>query len=172
MLDEFEPRRPWLIKEPRLCLLARELLPLLTRPVFVLVVREPQAVAASLATRDGIDRADALALWEHYNREAFAASRGWPRVLVDYAELVADPLGSTRRLCADLRALGVEGLTAPDADVVRDWIDAPAPRAGDPQPIPSDSARALWTAIRDRRLLADDAAAAAASAPPRRAGGG
>src|SRR5690606_23576076 len=35
VLDSLDGRRPWFIKEPRLCLLVRELLPLLTRPVFI-----------------------------------------------------------------------------------------------------------------------------------------
>lgn len=177
LLDSFEPQRPWLIKEPRLCLLARELLPLLTRPVFVLVVREPHAVADSLAARDGFARADALALWERYNRDAFAASRGWPRVLVDYAELVADPLASTQRLLAELRTLGVEGLAEPEAAVVRDWVAAPSARA---RTAADDAAlapaqRALWRAILDRSILADtappDGAALATLDAPRQASG-
>ncbi len=157
LLDGFESHRPWLIKEPRLCLLARELLPLLTRPVFVIVVRAPQAVARSLATRDGMQPDAALALWAHYNREAFAASRGWPRLLVDYDALLADPLASMRQLLAGLRAFGVEGLAAlPEADLRR-WIDAPTPS---PAPtvagLAADQA-ALWAAIRDGSLLAGTA---------------
>ncbi|NCT68555.1 MAG: glycosyltransferase [Rhodanobacteraceae bacterium] len=160
LLDGFEAQRPWLIKEPRLCLLARELLPLLTRPVFVHVVRDPHAVAASLATRDGMAPADALALWTHYNRAAFEASRGWPRVLVDYADLLADPLGTAQRLHAELGALGVSGLAAPDAAVVRDWIEPSPPRPSAPHPLDA-AQQALWTAIVERRIL-DDAAPFAA----------
>lgn len=158
LLDTFEAQRPWLIKEPRLCLLVRELLPLLTRPVFVLVVREPRAVAASLAARDGLGHADALALWEHYNREAFEASRGWPRVLVDYDVLVGDPLGATHQLLAQLRALGVEGLVEPEAAIVRDWIETPSAdkRAVVERIALGPSQRVLWNAICDRRILADD----------------
>src|SRR6185312_14995381 len=73
VLDMLDTRRPWLIKEPRLCLVVRELLPLLTRPVFVHVVRDPLEVAASLEARDRMPRDEALALWERYTRSAFAA---------------------------------------------------------------------------------------------------
>jgi GT2 family glycosyltransferase len=83
VLDTLDACRPWFIKEPRLCLLVRELLPLLTRPVFVHVVRDPVEAAASLEARDGLGRDEALALWELYTRAAFAATRGWPRVFVD-----------------------------------------------------------------------------------------
>ncbi|MEO6689467.1 MAG: glycosyltransferase, partial [Dokdonella sp.] len=41
LIDEFDTQRPWLIKEPRLCLVVRDVLPLLTRPLFVHVVRDP-----------------------------------------------------------------------------------------------------------------------------------
>ena len=158
LLDTFETRRPWLIKEPRLCLLARELLPLLTRPVFVLVVRDPLAVAASLAARDSLDPVTALALWERYNHEAFALSHGWPRVLVDYTELVADPLGRTHQLLAELRALGVDGLAEPDGAVVRDWIE-PSPGAANAAHIePTPTQRALWNAVLNRSILLDVAA--------------
>ncbi|HVT31735.1 MAG TPA: glycosyltransferase [Rhodanobacteraceae bacterium] len=123
ILDTLEPRRPWFIKEPRLCLLARELLPLLTRPVFVHVVRDPLEVADSLASRDGIGRSEALALWERYTHSAFAATRGWPRVVVDYGELLADPYAVATRLHADLAALGLKELVAPDPVAIAGWIE-------------------------------------------------
>lgn len=160
LLDGFEAHRPWFIKEPRLCLLARELLPLLTRPVFVLVVREPRAVARSLARRDGIAAREALALWERYNSEAFAASRGWPRVLVDYDALLADPQAAMRRLLDELRALGVTALHEPTPAELAAWIEPAAPRAdggGESELAPSQ--QALWDAIRDRSIL--DAAGSA-----------
>ncbi|MFI4970136.1 MAG: glycosyltransferase [Lysobacterales bacterium] len=170
LIDTLDARRPWLIKEPRLCLVARELLPLLTRPVFVHVVRDPCAVAASLAARDGLSRRDAFALWETYTRAAFEMSRGWPRLIVDYAGLLADPVAAARELHGQLCAFGIEGLTAPDAATVRDWIDvpsAPVRAMGDDEP--GAAQRALWDAIVDRSILGADPAAA--TPMPRRAGG-
>ncbi len=156
ILDALDVRRPWLIKEPRLCLIARELLPLLTRPVFVHVVRDPHEVADSLAARDGIGRAQAFALWEHYTRAAFAASRGERRVLVDYADVLTDPVALAERLLADLCALGLAGLSAPDPAVVRDWATPPTPRARSAaRDELNPRQRALWAAINDHSILAD-----------------
>lgn len=154
VLDTLDGRRPWFIKEPRLCLLARELLPLLTHPVFVHVTREPLAVADSLARRDDMDRDEALALWEHYTREAFAASAGWKRVLVDYDTLLADPVATAQRLFDDLVAAGVQGLHRPDAATIRAWIEAPA-RAPSTLPVDalSPAQATLRAAIADRSIL-------------------
>ncbi|MEP7042856.1 MAG: glycosyltransferase [Dokdonella sp.] len=166
LLETLEPRRPWLIKEPRLCLLARELLPLLTRPVFVHVVRDPHAVAASLATRDGLDPAHALALWEHYTRAGFAASRGWPRLMVDYDCVLADPVAVANTLYDGLRELGVESLHTPSAADVCAWIEPALAhrRAAEPATDPlNPGARALWTRILDRSILDDEATGAEAA---------
>jgi hypothetical protein len=183
VLDALDAKRPWLIKEPRLCLLARELLHLLTRPVFVHVVRDPREVADSLAARDGLAREHALSLWETYTRAAFAATRGWPRVLVDYAQLIADPVGAATQLHASLARLGVQGLVMPDSAIIGAWIDPGLRRqqaAGTAIDELSVAQRELLAAINNRSILdrdfgggaaavrADSAAPAAASA---RAGG-
>jgi hypothetical protein len=161
VLETLEPRRPWFIKEPRLCLLARELLPLLTRPVFVHVVRDPLEVADSLAARDGLSREHSLTLWERYSRAAFTATRGWPRVLVDYAELIADPYGAAARLHADLVALGIDGLALPDPTAVIAWIE-PGPRRQHAHPAShaalSSAQRDLFATIADRSILDRDTA--------------
>ena len=158
VIADLDAQRPWLLKEPRLCLLARELLPLLTRPLFVHVVRDPRAVAASLVARDGLAPEAALALWERYTRAAFEASRGWPRVLVDYDALLADPVGATRALHAELVRIGVEGVELPADEVVRAWIE-PNPRSAPPMPGMALTAaqQALQAAVADRSLLDDDA---------------
>ena len=152
LVDEFDMQRPWLIKEPRLCLLARELLPLLTRPLFVHVVRDPRAVAASLAARDGFAPAEALALWERYTHAAFEASRGWPRLVVDYDDLCADTPTATRALHDQLRACGLDDVHMPSAEVLRAWIDRPL-RALPAEMELSAAQRALHAAIVDRSIL-------------------
>ena len=159
VLDTLDLRRPWFIKEPRLCLLARELLPVLTRPVFVHVVRDPLEVADSLAVRDRLGRADALVLWERYTRAAFAATRGWPRVIVEYAELIADPCAVALRLHADLVALGIEGLLAPDPVAIAAWIEPGLRRQrGDDadHSVLTAAQRELFAAIEDRSVLDRD----------------
>lgn len=153
LVGEFDAQRPWLVKEPRLCLVARELLPLLTRPVFVHVARDAQAVAASLAARDGMSGDAALALWERYTREAFAASAGWPRVLVDYDALCAEPLRVARALLVDLQALGMEGLIWPGDAALLDWIEPSARKPAPSVAATTPAQRALQAAIVDRSIL-------------------
>ncbi len=156
VLDPLDTLRPWFVKEPRLCLLVRELLPLLTRPVFVHVARDPLEVAASLAARDGLDIAHALSLWEQYTRAAFAATRGWPRVLVEYAELIADPHGVAARLHAAFAAFGVEGLAVPTAAAIDDWIEPSLRRqraSTEARAVLSPAQRELVAAIADRSIL-------------------
>jgi len=153
LVGEFDLQRPWLVKEPRLCLVARELLPLLTRPVFVHVVRDVDAVAASLAARDGMDPAAALALWERYTRDAFAASAGWPRVLVDYDALCAEPLRVARAVFDELQALGLEGLAWPGEAVVLDWIEPQSRTPSSFAALMTPAQRALQQAIADRSIL-------------------
>lgn len=152
VLEALEPHRPWFVKEPRLCLLAREMLPLLTRPVFILVVRDPHEVAASLQRRDAMSAASALALWEHYTREAFAASEGWARVLVDYRELCDQPAATTGRLFDALVAMGIEGLRLPAEDDIREWIE-PSHAPPDLDEALTESQRALLAAIENRSIL-------------------
>ncbi len=151
---------PWLIKEPRLCLVARELLPLLTRPVFVLVLRDPHAVAQSLARRDGLSPAHSLALWRRYTLDAFEASRGWPRIVVDYAEALADPVALSHRLHDELVALGVEGLRTPDEAALREWFDPSLAHARPSADALDARTQAVWDAARDGRLLDGETLAA------------
>lgn len=101
-----------------------------------------------------MSRDDALALWERYTRSAFAASHGWPRVLVDYDDLVARPVHTAQRLHADLVEAGVQGLLLPADDTILAWVDAPqrASPAGDGAAL-SASQSALRDAIRDRSIL-------------------
>lgn len=101
---------PWVIKDPRLCLLLPFWRELLERPLCVLIHRNPLAVARSLARRDGLPIPAGIALWERYNRAALAVSRGLPRVLVGYRELVDDPAATASSLVRSLAAFGVRGL--------------------------------------------------------------
>jgi glycosyltransferase involved in cell wall biosynthesis len=118
IVRELDTRPPWVIKEPRLCLLLPLLLPALDSPVCVHVAREPLEIAASLAARNDFPEPAGIALWELYSACAYTASAGLPRVLVRYADLVAAPVATTNALLAQLASLGVDGLHQPaDADV-------------------------------------------------------
>lgn len=114
---------PWMMKDPRHCLLLRFWLPLLSHPVAVIVYREPLAVARSVAARDGLTLGEGLALWERYNAGALAESAAIPRVVVAQRDVVERPVATMQRLVAALTAAGVSGLVAPDPDELRARID-------------------------------------------------
>jgi O-antigen biosynthesis protein len=92
LLRDFAGASLWGIKDPRLC----RLLPLWTAVLdrlgvaarFVLALRHPDEVAASLAARDQLSAAPARLLWLRHVLEAEAAARGRPRVIVHYEDLV------------------------------------------------------------------------------------
>jgi GT2 family glycosyltransferase len=165
VLESLEPRRPWFIKEPRLCLLARELLPLLTRPLFIHVVRDPREVAASLQRRDGMSFGDALALWERYTRDAFAGSTGWRRLIVDYDALILDPVATTAALFAALEEAGIDGLQRPQAQAICEWIEPAGPRVAHSETLLTPSQTQLLQAIDDRSILQWSAADLQTSGP-------
>ncbi len=105
---DFGSSRSFLIKDPRLC----RLLPLWraaladfgARIRVVLMLRDPWEVAASLEARKGMSlpTAHGLQLWLRYTLEAERHSRGLPRCLVTYDELLADWPATLNRIARQL----------------------------------------------------------------------
>ncbi|HEY2737921.1 MAG TPA: sulfotransferase, partial [Thermoanaerobaculia bacterium] len=116
---------PWVIKDPRLCLLFPLWRPALERPVCILVHRDPLPVARSLESRDGLPILHGIALWELYNREALAATRGLPRILVSYRDLLEAPLATARRLYAQMLPFAGERLHLPDERELSSFVQPP-----------------------------------------------
>jgi hypothetical protein len=94
------------IKDPRLTRLL-----MFWRPVFerlcvdvryVLVVRNPLSVAASLKHRNGFSEFRSLLLWLRHVVPSFLETFGLPRVVVSYERLMADPKRELRRIAASL----------------------------------------------------------------------
>ena len=123
IVDELDQHAPWVIKEPRLCLVASALLGTLTHPTFIHVTRDPLEVADSLRRRNGFPLAVGVALWEKYTREAARSSSGRPRVHVRYGELIADPVATVSALVSNLEAAGAIGLAVPDAAAIHGFVD-------------------------------------------------
>ena len=113
IVSELDAHRPWVLKEPRLCLLFPLLRPLLEAPLCVHVTREPLEVAGSVHDRNGFPVQVGLALWEIYTVRALEASAGLPRMVVRYEDLIAEPDRTVGRLLEELAELGVEGLHVP-----------------------------------------------------------
>lgn len=84
----------WAVKDPRLCRfvpLWRQVLAETNPDVgCLLMLRHPSEVAFSLRQRDGIQRPHALLLWLRYVLDSERDSRGLPRVIVTYDELLND----------------------------------------------------------------------------------
>jgi hypothetical protein len=113
VLLELDAHRPWMMKEPRLSVLFPALQGQLEVPVVVFVHRDPLEIARSLEKRNEIPVPAGLALWELYNVRAIEAAASTPNTVVDYNQLVADPVGVVRRLHERLEQLGVRGLQLP-----------------------------------------------------------
>jgi GT2 family glycosyltransferase/glycosyltransferase involved in cell wall biosynthesis len=107
--------RPWVVKDPRLCLTFPIWRPLLEAPVCVFPLRHPEEVAGSLRERNGFPATLSLALWERYTLSAIASARGLPVIWVDYSRLVAQPEAFTTTMHADLQAAGCTGLRLPSS---------------------------------------------------------
>jgi hypothetical protein len=89
------PERPVVvIKEPRITALTdywfEAALRINSSIKVIVAVRHPAEVAASLAARDGVSLVLSSALWLKYNLLAERASRKFPRVFVDYGNLLDD----------------------------------------------------------------------------------
>ncbi len=99
----------WVWKDPRTCLTFPLWRRVLDPPVcVVLVLRAPGAVVSSVKRRDGIPTVYGTGLWHRYVRAAVRASSGLPVVCVRFADLVAAPADTVRRVVGDLAQLGVE----------------------------------------------------------------
>lgn len=89
--SELDRQAPWGIKDPRLSFL----LPLWRarsgNAHVVLCIRKPDAVARSLARRNGLSPAYGAALWELYTLAALKNSEKFPRTIVTYEDCLLDP---------------------------------------------------------------------------------
>ncbi len=100
------PAPPWGLKDPRLCLLLPWWAPLWSaldsEPRFILVLRSPEAVAASLRRRDGVSPVKSNLLWLQHLLRAERDTRGHRRCFVDYDEFLADWRATLARVSRSL----------------------------------------------------------------------
>ena len=92
--EEYSDAPLFVLKDPRVCRLVPVYVDVLreigiaVRPV--IAFRNPLEVAASLAARNGMPKADAVMLWLRSVLDAERASRGLPRTVVGYDRLLAE----------------------------------------------------------------------------------
>ena len=115
----------WVWKDPRLCITLPFWLTVFERPpVFVLPLRNPLEIAASLAARRGFSRLYSLALWERYVRSALENADGHAAFVVRFVDLLHDRPRCMQELQEFLvRHDAIEGPAAPEA-VIAAEVDA------------------------------------------------
>ncbi len=148
--DEFRRvylSKPWVWKDPRLCLLLPFWRDALGEAVAAVVVhRDPREVARSLQLRNDFPRPFGMALWARYNRLVLEHARGLPLLLVRYDDLLEDPKRWTDAAASFLGTLGTPvrpGAEAEVADFVRPTLrhvvgDSPGGQPHDRPRSPAD----------------------------------
>ena len=121
---ELDTHRPWVINDPRLCLIFPLLRPLLELPICILVHRKPIQVAQSLQYHDGFPITFGMALWEKYTLSALTSSVELPRVSLCFEKIMDNPLEATKQLYTDLCEFEVRGLIVPGEEEIKSLIDA------------------------------------------------
>jgi glycosyltransferase involved in cell wall biosynthesis len=118
-----DANRPWMLKDPRLCLLLPFWQPLFEIPVCVYVHRSPLQVAQSLKKREGFPLMLGIALWEKYNLQGLANSADMPRILVSHEEIIKNPVATVNKLYQDLLDCEIQGLRLPSDKEIQAFID-------------------------------------------------
>lgn len=119
LLDrEFGGLSVFVLKDPRVCLLARFWQEAITRSgaevKIVHTHRSPISVAASLTSRDRFSKAYGLLLWLRYTVEAEAGSRGLPRSFTSFDRVLKAWATESDKLCHEL-GLSLPAETAGEA---------------------------------------------------------
>jgi len=98
LVESFAGHELWGWKDPRNSLTLPFWQLLLPEVRYVVCLRNPIDVAASLERRERMSAAQALALWRVYVAAALARTAGRPRLLVRYEDFFADRVGTGQRL--------------------------------------------------------------------------
>ncbi|RKZ37301.1 MAG: hypothetical protein DRQ49_16460, partial [Gammaproteobacteria bacterium] len=118
-----DANRPWMLKDPRLCLLLPFWQPLFEIPICVYVHRSPLQVAQSLKKREDFPLMLGIALWEKYNLQGLANSANMPRILVSHDEIMKNPIATVNKLYQDLLDCEIQGLRLPSEKEIQAFID-------------------------------------------------
>lgn len=117
----------WGLKDPRMC----RLLPLWQRlfaqigvePAYVLVLRHPLEVVASLSKRNGFSPQKSGLIYLHHMLAAERLTRNQPRVWVHYDALIRDP-DSTMRSASDTLGLGLAAIVEASRGKLAEFVSA------------------------------------------------
>ena len=123
ILDDFSSEESIFIKDPRLCLTLKEWVPLLSKPVSLLVYRDPLQVAQSLAKRNKMPISVGLALWQFYWYSVSSALKELPYFVIYHDELMRKPVEVVHQLFSFLQKEGGNGLKLPETKSILTLID-------------------------------------------------
>jgi len=98
ILDRLQGKEPWAIKDPRFSLTLGFWQTLIPNARYLIGIRHPLEVAASLANRQGFDEAYSLALWQQYYQWLEATTRPEQRLVIAYQDLLSKSSDSIMRL--------------------------------------------------------------------------
>lgn len=118
-----DANRPWMIKDPRLCLLLPFWRPQFEVPVCVYVHRCPIQVAQSLKKREKFSFMLSVALWEKYTLHSLANCADMPKILVHHDEVMKNPVAAVKKLHQDLLDCDIQGLRLPSDKEIQAFID-------------------------------------------------
>jgi hypothetical protein len=104
--EEFGTAPLFVLKDPRICRLVPFWLAVFAElniePLFVLPIRNPLEVAASLEQSESIDQQKGLLLWLSRSLQAERDSRNYSRSFVEYDSLLKDWRGTVKKIGSDL----------------------------------------------------------------------
>ncbi|MFO1241943.1 MAG: sulfotransferase [Rickettsiales bacterium] len=120
---EMDGHRPWVMKDPRMCLTFPFWKTLLEVPVLVVVYRDPVEVAVSLRQRNGFALSQGLAMWEYYAVGIANAIGDLPVAFVSHSDMLTNPIGMMQKLFDRLKELGVREISLPSEREITAFIE-------------------------------------------------
>lgn len=129
IVNKLNQQRPWVTKDPRMCLVAKEWIQLLDAPMCIIMHREPLSIANSMMIYShNVSLSEWASAYEAYYHSAVAACVGKPTAVVQHSLLMTQPYQAVKKLYTDLVAAGVQGLTLPTEQKVTRLIRPSAER--------------------------------------------
>ncbi|MBY0355606.1 MAG: sulfotransferase [Rickettsiales bacterium] len=123
ILLTLDANRPWVVKDPRMCLTFDHWRAHLEVPVVICVHRDPLEVALSLSTRNGFSFAHGLAIWEYYAVSMLNSMRGLPVIFIEHKAILNDPVAVVKSLYEQLNKENVQGLRLPSDKEITTFIE-------------------------------------------------
>ena len=106
ILDDYSKEGTLLFKDPRLCILLPLYLQVLKElnivPGFLITIRDPCAIAKSLRKRDHFSHHKSFRIWMDHMLRCEKFTREYPRLFVDYSEVLGQPMNVLHRVVKKL----------------------------------------------------------------------